>query len=257
MSSLLKKELDAGVTIFGFPEIEQQGKKRKPIQPVPEELVEPEISEPAPAEPEIDVEEVFRKRLLELERRGQEIEKEAYGRGFAQGEKDGLEYGRKSVQVVKTQLEAMVKRLEDLPGKIHRDYRDWLTRTCFRLARQIVRQELRMAPEIVAGTIGDLLAEAEENTSLSVYLNPLDIEFMETRADLVLKSNGKHFAVKPDKNLERGGCRLESEIQLLDASIEARFKNLEKLFLNRLELQGNPSGSDSSGEVPTGMDQDG
>ena len=56
----------------------------------------PNMAGPGPAEPEIDLEDVFRKKLLELERRGQEIEKEAYGRGFAQGEKDGLEYGRKS-----------------------------------------------------------------------------------------------------------------------------------------------------------------
>jgi flagellar assembly protein FliH len=256
LSSLLKKETDAGITVFGFPVMERD-EKQETIKPVHEETVEAEMESPEPAEPEIDLEDVFRKRLLELERRGQEIEKEAYGRGFAQGEKDGLEYGQKSVQVVKTQLEGIAKSLEELPGEIHRDYRNWLIQTSLRLARQIVQRELRMTPEIVADTVRDLLDEVEDSSTLTVYLNPLDLEFMEKRAGLELKSNGKSFAVKPDKNLERGGCRLESEIQLLDASIEARFKNLEKLFLSRLEMRGHPSRSTLENEAPAGVNQNG
>ena len=201
------------------------------------------------------MEEVFRKRLLEVERHGQEIEKEAYGRGFAQGEKDGLEYGRKSVQVVKAQIEGIAKSLEELPGKIRRDYRNWLIRTSLRLARQVVQKELQMTPEIVAGTIDALLAEAEDGSTLTVYLNPHDIEFMETRAGVDLKANGRQFAVKPDKKLERGGCRLESDIQLLDASMETRFKNLEKLLSSRLDERGPPSDCAPGEEVPAGMNQ--
>jgi flagellar assembly protein FliH len=256
LSSLLKKEADAGVTVFGFPVIQHQ-ENQMMNQPLRDESIESEVEDSEPEEVQIDVEEVFRKRLLELERRGQEIEKEAYGKGFAQGERDGLEYGQKSVQIVKAQLEGIAKNLEELPGKIQMDYRNWLVQTSIRLARQIVQQELRMSPEVVADTVGDLLAEAEESSTMTVYLNPQDIEFIEKRADLDLKANGKHFTVKSDRNLERGGCRLESDIQLLDASIETRFNNLEKLLRSSLDTQGHPMDSSQEDTVSAGIKQNG
>ena len=70
---------------------------------------------------------------------------------------------------------------------------------------------------------------------------------MEKRADLTLGANGKHFALKADKDLERGGCRIESAVQLLDASIAILFENLEK------KLLGGATSQNATGE--TGGDQ--
>ncbi len=71
-------------------------------------------------EPEMNSEELYRRKLLELERRTQEIERDAYSQGFAQGEKDGFDYGQKSVQVIKSQLERIAQNMEALPAKILR-----------------------------------------------------------------------------------------------------------------------------------------
>ena len=188
-------------------------------------------------EPQINSEELYRRKLLELERRTQEIERDAYSQGFAQGEKDGFDYGQKSVQVVKSQLERIAQNMEALPAKILQDYRDWLIRTSIGIARQIVNREIRTSPEIVADTVTALIEEAEEHGALTVYLNPNDLEIVEKRAELTLGANGKHFALKADRDLERGGCRIESEVQLLDASIANLFENLEKKLLGGATLQ--------------------
>ncbi len=100
--------------------------------------------------PQMNPEELYRRKLLEIERRTQEIERDAYSQGFAQGEKDGFDYGQKSVQVVKSQLERIAQNMEALPAKILQDYRDWLIRTSIGIARQIVNREVQTSPEIVA-----------------------------------------------------------------------------------------------------------
>jgi flagellar assembly protein FliH len=120
-----------------------------------------------------------------------------------------------------------------------------------------VQRELRITPEIVADTISDLLAEAEDSSIFTVYLNPQDLEFMEKRADLDLNANGKHLLIKPDRNLERGGCKLESEVQLLDASIETQFENLENFIFSRIHTEGHPSNPALGNEVLTSTDQNG
>lgn len=221
MSRLLKKHLEPGITAFGFPAIERVGNKTDEPAGVP---AEPETA-PAP-----DLEELYRKKVLELERRAQEIEKEAYAKGFAQGEKDGFEYGQKGVRVIQAQLERIAEKLDVLPEQVFGRYRDWLVETSLKLARHVVQRELETNPQLIEKIVADLLEEAGECAGMTVRLNPGDYEFLEKRAGLALCEGRKRLTIKPDGSLERGGCVLESEVQLLDASIEARFENLSALL---------------------------
>ncbi len=236
MSNLLKKNLEPEIAVFGFPLIQEDqsdGETIEPIEPEEEQVPEPQISS----------EELHRRKLLELERHTQQIERDAYSQGFAQGEKDGFDFGQKSVQVVKSQLERIAQNMEALPAKILQDYRNWLIQTSISIARQLVNRELRTSPEIVADTVRTLMEEAEAHGVLTVYLNPNDLEIVEKRADLTLGADGKHIALKADRDLERGGCRVESEVQLLDASIARLFENLEK------KLLGAASSRNATGET--------
>jgi flagellar assembly protein FliH len=230
LSNLLKKNMESVIAAFGFPLIQKDYNGSETMAPAHAE----EEQDPGP---QVNSEELHRRKLLELERRTQQIERDAYSQGFAQGEKDGFDYGQKSVQVVKSQLERIAQNMEALPAKIFQDYRDWLIQTSIRIARQLVKREIRTSPEIVADTVSALIEEAEDHGALTVYLNPNDMEIVEKRADLTLGANGKHIVLKADRDLERGGCRIESSVQLLDASIATLFENLEKKLLGATSLQ--------------------
>ena len=159
MSNLLKKNLEPEIAAFGFPLIQEDYNGG-------ETMVSPDPEEKQVPEPQINSEELYRRKLLELERRTQEIERDAYSQGFAQGEKDGFDYGQKSVQVVKSQLERIAQNMEALPAKILQDYRDWLIRTSIGIARQIVNREIRTSPEIVADTVTPLSKKPKSTASL-------------------------------------------------------------------------------------------
>ena len=238
MSNLLKKNLEPEIAVFGFPLIQEDQSEGETETMEPAEQEEEQV-----LEPQIDYEELHRRKLLELERRTQQIERDAYSQGFAQGEKDGFDYGQKAVKVVKSQLERIAQNMEALPAKILQDYRNWLIQTSISIARQLLNREIRTSPEIVADTVSALIEEAEEQGVLTVYLNPNDLEIVEKRADLSLGANGKHIALKADRELERGGCRIESAVQLLDASIPTVFENLEK------KLLGGPSSQNPTDET--------
>ncbi len=233
MSNLLKKDPEAEIAVFGFPVIlEESGETMTSIDSGNDADADSDTEgEQQPSVPEINPEELYRRKLLEIERRTQEIERDAYSQGFTQGEKDGYDYGQKSVQVVSSQLERIVQNMEALPEKIFQDYRDWLIRTSIGIARQIVNREVRLSPEIVADSVKTLVEEAQDHSTLTVYLNPNDLEIVEKRGGLATGPNGKRFSLKADKDLERGGCRVESAIQLLDASLAGLFENLEKKLL--------------------------
>jgi flagellar assembly protein FliH len=236
LSNLLKKDLDPQIAVFGFPIIQEDSGGAMILPGADAEnaqgtSIDATGQEEEASGPEMNAEELYRRKLLEIERRTQEIERDAYSQGFAQGEKDGLDYGQKSVQVVRSQLERMVQNMEALPEKVLQDYRDWLIRTSIGIARQIVKREIQISPEIVADTVRALIEEARDHSTLTVFLNANDLDIAEKKGCLTPGANGKHFILKADKDLERGGCRIESDIQLLDASIASLFENLENKLL--------------------------
>jgi flagellar assembly protein FliH len=182
-----------------------------------------------------DIEITIQNRLLDAERKAQELEEEAYRKGYAQGQKDGFEIGQKSMAIVKEHLENLFKVLQRLPEKLLEDYRDWIISSCLGMARHVVRRELAGDAQQLVKLIDALLREAEESHALTLHLNPNDMDLLEKNVDLLhlATSSGRTFHLKADPRLERGGCRIESDIQLLDASIEKQFELLEQSLKNQ------------------------
>ena len=229
MSKIIKPHEQADVTPFDFLEIAQtQSAYRR------RGMGHPGQKEDGPGDPLVELEKKIQKRLLEAERKAQEIEKEAYERGYAQGEKDGIEYGRKSMQITKDRMEQLLGGLTALPVKVFKDYREWFLTTSLAVARRLVVGELTAQPEAFAQLVDSLLAEAEAGQSVTITLNPSDLDMMRkhTSFQAIEEGSGRSVVVKPDPQLERGGCRLESDIQLLDASMDARFALLEEALFH-------------------------
>jgi len=229
LSSIIKAHQGMDAVPFSFREVENQSELElhQRASPAAERAVEPE-------EPEVDplqeLEETIQNRLMEAERRAQELESEGYEKGYAQGLKDGSETGLKGMLIVQEHLDKIFKAMQALPPKIFADYREWFIASTLAVARHVIRKELDTHPGILAHLIGSLLEEVEESHSLILYLNPKDVESLEEHTSLkdILRESNRSFSLRPDPQLERGGCRIETELQLLDASIETQFALIEQ-----------------------------
>jgi flagellar assembly protein FliH len=90
------------------------------------------------------------------------------------------------------------------------------------LARQVVRSELDQRPEAVLTvaeeSLSVLLASARQ---IVVRLNPEDHALAQGSLTEVLQARGARLL--PDSSVTRGGCVVESDIAVVDASVEARW----------------------------------
>lgn len=90
------------------------------------------------------------------------------------------------------------------------------------LARQVVRTELKIHPELVVDVaeqaLGALLASARQ---VIVRLHPEDHAMALPHLSEMLSARGARMV--PDVTLNRGGCVVESDIAVIDAAIEARW----------------------------------
>lgn len=231
MSRIIKaeKDTDVPVSAFDFAEIEEGAEEE--VRPPSECDVAEKCREDAPPAPDpAEIEAIIHRKLLEAERKSQEMEKEGYLRGYAQGEKDGIEYGKKRMMIVKDRLEEIIENVQRLSDRVLQDYRDWMISTCLAVARRIVRRELAMDTGYLVDMIDALLAEADEKNTVTIYLNANDLRLLEEHLDLreLTERSAHRCRLKADESIEQGGCRLESEIQLLDASIEKQFAQIEQ-----------------------------
>jgi flagellar assembly protein FliH len=147
--------------------------------------------------------------------------------GYQDGYRDGLVAldGFKQSYAAQTtaQVGALMKSLGAELDGLQQDMARTLAVTATHLARQIVRSELVVRPELVAQVaheaIDTLLLSAQH---ITLRVHPDDHGFVAQGAAEVLAARGARLL--SDSAMARGGCLVESDIGVIDASIETRWR---------------------------------
>lgn len=192
--------------------------KRPIVGGVPGEVeLEPAPKAPdvPPAPPAPDVEQLVR---------------EARQTGYQDGYRNGLAALESYKQ---TQAAQMAAYMSDQVGALASDFHHRLESleqqlagriagVALELARQVVRSELKQNPEVVVDVaeqaLTTLLASARQ---IVLRLNPDDHAMAQAQLTDVLAARGARMV--PDASVTRGGCVVESDIAVVDASVEARW----------------------------------
>lgn len=229
LSNIIKVHQSSEAVPFTFKEVGGLAGTEHPHQPSPSTESDEE-SEATAVDPLEELEQMIQGRMKEAERRALELESEGYEKGYEQGLKDGTETGRKGMQITQENLDKLLQALQSLPGRILQDYREWFLDSVLAVARQVVQKELETRPEILKQLIHSLLEELEECHSVVITINPRDLGLLEEHTGLkeLLRKSVQSLSIKPDPQMGRGGCRIETELQVLDGSIETRFSLVEQ-----------------------------
>ena len=147
--------------------------------------------------------------------------------GYQDGYRDGLVAldGFKQSFAAQTvaQIGALLQSLTDELGGLQQDMARTLAVAATHLARQIVRTELACRPELVAQVaqeaIDTLLLSARH---ITVRVHPDDHALVAQGATDVLAARGGRLLA--DAAMTRGGVQVESDIGVVDASLEARWR---------------------------------
>lgn len=170
--------------------------------------------------------------------------KQAYDDGFTSGNKAGFEAGRAegmsagkeaAVAAAQRDMKPKLKELNNLLTSLshslnEEDYK--LEKTLMDLVEQIacsvIRKELSLEPgslmKVIKETISALPPSRDD---IKIYLNPLDKPF----ADNAIEAGGENWRAMADPEIERGGCKVESEHSEADMTVESRIQGvLEQLY---------------------------
>jgi flagellar assembly protein FliH len=150
------------------------------------------------------------------------------------GYQDGYRNGLAALESYRqTQAAQMAAYMSDQVGALAADFHHRLESleqqlagriagVALELARQVVRSELKQRPDVVVEVaeqaLGALLASAKQ---IVVRMHPEDHALAQGQLTEVLAVRGARLV--PDANVTRGGCVVESDIAVVDATVEARW----------------------------------
>jgi flagellar assembly protein FliH len=149
--------------------------------------------------------------------------------GYQDGYRDGLValdgFKQSYAAQVTAQVGAIVQGFGQQLDDLQQDMARALAVTATQLAKQMVRSELSMKPELVAvvatEAVDTLLLSARH---ITVRVHPDDHALVAQGAADVLAARGARLL--SDAEVLRGGCLVESDIGVIDATLEARWRRV-------------------------------
>lgn len=173
----------------------------------------------------------------EARKKATEIESKAYEKGFAQGEKDGLEMGAKKLEKIFERIHGIMENMVAYRQEFVKKYEKEMLRLVSAVAGKVVRGTAKLDKQIVRESILEAFNLAADRSKVTVRVNPEEIEYVkEIRPEFFDRvSELKSITIESDPSISLGGCFMETTFGNVDGRIEAQLDKIANAVEQVLE----------------------
>lgn len=184
----------------------------------------------ASGQPELTPEELLQQVRLEAE----EIRKQAFDEGRRQGYRDGIEQSRTETEEIRGRARGVLREAEEIRRRTLDELEPEVRGVAVAIAEKLVARQLDLDPETIVAVAREALEVVRERESVVLYAHPADVVHLqeavqELRAQLL--PEGAVLRIIGDAELETGGCLVETEQGLVDATREVRWREVLKALV--------------------------
>ncbi|PIE02858.1 MAG: hypothetical protein CSA81_04985 [Acidobacteria bacterium] len=251
MSLKIMKSLPAGTgQKFQFTEFEMnehvdvfEGNTVHMVEDEPIMETEPVLQEPSSS---VSFEDMIYKAEQDAERirkvardEAMRIEKEAYGKGLAEGQKTGELLAQQKLEPVMKRLEASLNQLNQIRALSVQELTLDLIDLVIHVSEKVIKEEIESHPKLLVKMIRDAVHKVKEKDQMIIYLNPSDYAFLqENPGNQALMGISGNIKTEQDGSLSRGGLKIKTSYGDVDATLETQMGLIKKHVQERLmELQ--------------------
>ena len=161
-----------------------------------------------------------------------EVEREAYEKGYAAGDRAGMQMAEKKVDAVLRRLGRSMEKLARLREEIiDRSERD-VVALAVEIARKLVRREINLDEKIINTFVRIALENLNVDSKVTIHLNPSDFKQMEGNLpEGFSEKQDIEIVLTSREDLQRGDCLIETENGTLDGRIDEQFQEIERGLL--------------------------
>ena len=167
-----------------------------------------------------------------IDEAGGEIEEKAYAKGFARGEKAGLESGNEKIESVVTWINKGLSELIKIRQDIYLETEQEIVKLAMTIARKIVCNEICVNKNAVVNVVKEAVKKVEGSERVKVKLSIKDFQFIKSEKPAIIDkiTNIENVGFEMDESISDGGCIIETESGDVDARIEKQFQAVEEAF---------------------------
>jgi Flagellar biosynthesis/type III secretory pathway protein len=146
----------------------------------------------------------------------QEASKRGYEDGFSKGIKAAEAQIAQKVKSLQSIMQSLVNPYEEFDERVENE----ITSLAIQMSKQLIRRELKADAGQVVGVVKEALtALPSSSQNIKLFLHPEDAELVKSALSL---EDEARWEVVEDPVITRGGCRVETDVSTIDATIENR-----------------------------------
>ncbi len=163
--------------------------------------------------------------------RDEVVRQEAFAEGFAQGRARAMadadqrvrDYAQSQGEEAAQRFARLIESAEEQLGASQQTLAQGVLELACALARQVLRQELSVNPNVLQPVIREALSVLSvDNKSAIVRLNPVDMEVLQET--LQTEFSGMALALVADAGVKPGGCLIISSGTVVDGTLDTRWR---------------------------------
>ncbi len=158
------------------------------------------------------------------------VEREAYERGFAAGERAGFEFGKQKAEVLFNGIAGLLEALSTLKETLHKPCEDEMVELCVAISRKVLQRELELKREGIVDCVRIALKSVVAGGEITIKVNPKDHDILlQHKGELARYGDGvKGVKVESDESVSRGGCLVSTNFGEIDATIDSVMAEIEE-----------------------------
>ena len=184
------------------------------------------------------LERLFLEKLNELQPKIRQEKEAEYRHGYEDGERAGRADEQEKLRRVKEDLTHIIKENIECKEKLLKEAESTIVKMAFAFAKQLVGEAVQIQPEIVQNQVKKALEFILDESKLIFRVNPEDIARFDKKEEFIHEGLLKKVEVIPDESVSRGGCILETNAGIIDATIESQIVEMAKALRNGIEREG-------------------
>ncbi len=173
------------------------------------------------------------------------VEREAFIKGYAQGERAGAEAAAARAEAMLRRLARTLDELQALRTDLIRRTEREVVELSLAIARKVLQREVALDHELMLAMARVALDRLADVATASIRLHPDDYAAaLSARGSAAVASHGVQIVA--DANVRRGGCVVQSEFGSVDVGIATQIDELTHALLD----------ADTPGPSPAAMRRD-
>lgn len=160
------------------------------------------------------------------------LERDAFAKGYAQGERAGFEAGATRAEAMLRRLAGSLEELGRLRTQMIQHTERQMVQLALVVARRILKREVAIDQDLVVAMARVALDRLGERAHATVRMNPEDLN---ATGVAPTEWAGPHVTIVPDASLGRGQCQVESDFGFIDAGVDAQFEQIAQALLGDLD----------------------